>query len=163
MIVSMILAASENNVIGKDNDLPWNVPSDMRYFMRTTTGHTILMGRKTYESLGKPLPRRRNIVITRQDNLTIEGAEIVHSIADGLALAKEDEEVFIIGGGTIYARALELDMVDRIYRTIIHGEFEGDTFFHLPEDAPWQVVKEDAHPADEKNEYAYTFQVLEKV
>ncbi len=163
MIVSMILATSENNVIGKDNDLPWNVPSDMRYFMRTTTGHTILMGRKTYESLGKPLPRRRNIVITRQDNLTIEGAEIVHSIADGLALAKEDEEVFIIGGGTIYARALELDMVDRIYLTVIHGEFEGDTFFHLPEDEPWQVVKEDAHPADEKNEHPYTFQVLEKV
>jgi len=161
MIVSMILAVSENGVIGRDNDLPWSVPADMRYFMRTTTGHPILMGRKTYESLGKPLPRRRNVVITRNLDLDIDGVDLVHSIVAGLELVQEEEEVFIIGGGTIYQQALELQLVNRIYRTVIHAAVEGDTHFFLPEDEAWQVVQEETHPADEKNQYPYTFQVLE--
>lgn len=162
MIVSLILAVSENGVIGKENDLPWNVPADMRYFMRTTLEHTIIMGRKTMESLGKPLKRRRNLVVTRNPAYAMEGAEIFNSIEGALEAAKEDGEVFVIGGGMIYKKVIENGQADRIYRTLIHGSFEGDTHFEMPNEEGWKLISSEPHPADEKNPFAYTFEVFEK-
>ena len=134
----------------------------MNNIVATSTGFTVIMGRKTLESLKKPLPNRRNIVLTTQEDYTFPGVEVVHSLDAALELCKEEDEVFIIGGGKIYALALELGQADRIHRTIIHGEFEGDTFFHLPEGENWVVIEREHHEADEKNPYAYTFEILEQ-
>ena len=122
----MVVAIAKNNAIGKDNQLLWHLPKDLKHFKEITSGHTIIMGRKTYESVGKPLPNRRNIIITRQ-NITIEGCEVVNSIEDALKLCAGEDEVFIVGGAEIYKQAMAL--TDRIYLTIVHHEFEGDTYF----------------------------------
>src|SRR5882757_2752929 len=126
MITSIVVAVSQNHAIGKDNKLLWYLPNDLKHFKEITTGHTIIMGRKTYESVGKPLPNRRNIIITRQD-ITIEGCEVVKSIEDALALCANEDEVFIVGGAEIYK--LAMSKTDRIYLTIIHHSFDADTLF----------------------------------
>src|SRR6195952_4576735 len=124
MIKTIVVAIAENNAIGKNNQLLWYLPADLKHFKDITTGHTVIMGRKTYDSVGKPLPKRRNIIITRQP-ITIEGCEVVNSIEAALALCKDEEEVFIVGGAEIYRQAMKL--TDRIYLTIIHKEFDGDS------------------------------------
>ena len=159
MIVSAIVAISENHVIGKDNKLLWHLPGDLRHFKEITTGHTIIMGRKTFESVGKPLPKRRNIIITRQD-IKIEGCEIVNSIEAALSLAKDEQEVFITGGAEIYKQSLHL--TDRIYLTIVHKKFEGDSFFPEIDKQEWKEVFRDDHQADEKNSLPYSFITLER-
>src|ERR1700759_5016996 len=126
MIVSAVVAISQNHVIGKDNKLLWYLPKDLKHFKEITSGHTIIMGRKTFDSVGKPLPNRRNIVVTRTD-ITIPGAEVVKSIDDALDLCKGEDEVFIGGGAEIYK--LAMDKTDKIYLTIVHKMFEADTFF----------------------------------
>ncbi|HAF30202.1 MAG TPA: dihydrofolate reductase [Bacteroidales bacterium] len=159
-MLSIIVAIAENNVIGKDNDLIWHLPRDMKHFKDTTTGHYIIMGRKTFESNGKPLPNRTNIIITRDKNYKAEGCIIVNSLEDAIEEAKNDTEAFIIGGGVIYKLAMPL--VDRIYLTKIHHSFDGDTFFPEINMNDWiEADRRDFEP-DEKNKYAFTIFILDR-
>jgi dihydrofolate reductase len=157
MIVSLVVAVSENGVIGKENQLPWRLPSDLRFFKQLTTGHVVIMGRKTFESIGKPLPNRRNLVISRNVDFGAEGVEVFQNIGDALKSCLGEDEVFIIGGATIYTKAFDLDLVDRIYMTVVHAEFDGDTHFQIPGGKSWLIDHSERHPADEKNPYAHTF------
>jgi dihydrofolate reductase len=162
MTLSLLLAAAENNVIGKDNKLPWHLPNDLKYFKNLTWGMPVIMGRKTYESFGKPLRGRRNIVITRNKDWKAEGVDVVNSIEGAMELAKESavKEIFIIGGGEIFKTILP--KADRIYLTRIHHSFEGDAYFPEIKENKWQLVKERLCEADEKNAYAHSFQVWER-
>lgn len=155
MMVSAVVAVSENGIIGKDNQLPWRLPSDLRFFKRLTTGHTVIMGRKTYQSIGRPLPNRRNIVIST--GFSEDGVEVYGNLGDALKACIGEDEVFIIGGATLYSKAFDLDMVDRVYMTIVHAEFEGDTYFQLPNGKNWLIDHSERHSADEQNAYDYTF------
>jgi len=159
MIVSQVVAISKNHVIGKDNKLLWYLPNDLKHFKEITTGHTVIMGRKTYDSVGKPLPRRRNIIITRQA-IAIEGCEVVNSIEAALALCTGEDEVFIVGGAEIYKQSMHL--TDRIYLTIVHKEFEGDSFFPEINKSEWNEVFREDHQPDEKNLIPYSFITFEK-
>ena len=161
MSINLIVAASENNVIGKDGDLPWNLPDDLQYFKDMTKGHPIIMGRKNFESIGRVLPGRHNIIITRQPAYTAEGCTITSSLEEAVNIAKQDamEDVFIIGGGQIYAQALPI--ADRVYLTRVHAVIDGDVLF--PElDGEWKEVSAVHHDADEKHDYAFTYYVYEK-
>jgi len=159
MIVSIIVAIAENNAIGKDNQLLWNLPKDMRHFKEITSGHTVIMGRRTYDSMGKPLPNRRNIVVTRQEDLLIMGAEVTNTLEHALALCAHEEEVFIIGGAQIYKEAVSL--TNRIYLTIVHESYEADTFFPELDSSKWEILSSELQLPDEKNKVAFTFQTLE--
>lgn len=164
MIVSHIVAVGNNNEIGKDNDLLWKMPNDMKFFMTTTTGHTVLMGRNTFESFGKrPLKNRTNIVITRQEEYEAPNCVVVNSIEDGIEYARQqgEEELFIIGGGTIYEQSLPL--TDRIYITRIDGEFDATVFYPKLNMDEWKVVHEDRCQKDERHAYDYTFFTLERI
>lgn len=161
MKISLIVAAAENNVIGKDNDLPWRLPDDMKFFVRTTKGHHILTGRKNLESFGKLLPNRTNIVLTRDKSYKFEGAEIFHDLSEAIDFAKNngEDELMIIGGGEIYKQAMGI--ADRVYLTRVHTEIEGDTLF--PElGTEWKEVSSEYHPKDEKHIFDFTFKVFEK-
>ena len=127
MIISLIAAMSENRVIGAGNRIPWSIPSDLKRFNEITMGHPVIFGRKTFESIGRPLQGRKNIILTEQRNYRIEGASVVHSLADALNLCSNEEEVFICGGGPLYQETIS--RADRIYLTVVHHVFEGDTFF----------------------------------
>jgi dihydrofolate reductase len=164
MIVSVIVAASENNVIGRNNQLPWHLPADLKYFKQTTMGKPIIMGRKTFESVGRPLPGRPNIVITRQADYSREGLIVTASVQEALNAAKafNIEEVFITGGSEIIAQALP-SLVQRLYLTRVHANVEGDAFFPVLKKEQWKLVSSKPHPADEKHAYAFTFEVWERV
>ncbi|MDA3952238.1 MAG: dihydrofolate reductase [Bacteroidales bacterium] len=159
-MLSIIVAVAENNVIGRDNDLIWHLPRDMKHFKETTTGHHVIQGRKTFESCGKPLPNRTNVIITRDKNYTAEGCVIVHSLEDAIEEAKNDSEAFIIGGGKIYEQSMSL--VDRIYLTKIHHVFDGDTFFPEINVDEWTEIDRRDFEPDEKNKYAFTILTLDK-
>lgn len=160
MIVSIIVAASENNVIGKDNQLIWKLSSDLQHFKKTTTGHTILMGRKTFESIGRALPNRTNIVISRNENYTADGCIKAQSIDEALILVPANEsEVFITGGGEIYKQALAKGLVEKIYLTKVKTTIEGDAFFPEINMTEWELISEEEHKADEKNQFDFSFQV----
>lgn len=158
MIVSIVVAIAENNAIGKNNELLWHLPADLKHFKQVTSGHTIIMGRKTFDSIGKPLPNRRNIVITRTAELEIPGAEVVHTMDQALALCGAEEEVFIVGGAEIYK--LAMDKTDKIYLTRVHAEFEADVYFPEIDTNKWEEVDIELHQPDEKNSLAYTFSTL---
>lgn len=160
MIVTIVVAISENNAIGKNNKLLWHLPNDLRHFKQITTGHTVIMGRKTYESVGKPLPNRRNIIITRQA-ITIEGCEVVNSIEAALALCTHEQEVFIVGGAEIYRQAMPV--TNRIYLTIVHKQFEGDSFFPEINKHEWKEVYCQNHQPDDKNPLPYSFITIERL
>jgi dihydrofolate reductase len=160
MIISIIVAISENRAIGKDNKLLWHLPADLKHFKDITSGHSIIMGRKTYESVGKPLPKRRNIVVTRKP-IQIEGCEVVNSIEAALELCKNEHEVFIGGGAEIYREAMHL--TDRIYLTIVHKEFDGDTYFPQINSNEWKETAREDHQPDEKNPLPYSFITLDRV
>lgn len=164
MIISMIAAATQNGVIAKDGEMPWHMPNDLRYFRRKTLRHHVIMGRKTFEEFGKskPLPKRTNIVVTRQKNFIAEGCFVVNSVEAGLAIAKAngDAEAYIIGGAQIYT--LGMALCDRIYLTQIETVLEGDTFFPEIDENKWKIVWEEAHQADEKNVYDYVFTLWER-
>jgi dihydrofolate reductase len=162
LILSLLVAADENNVIGKDNQLPWHLPADLRYFRNQTWAMPILMGRKTFESIGKPLPGRKSIVITHNKQWKHEGVTVVHSIQEALdaAAALGVKEVFVIGGATIFASAFT--SAQRIYLTRIHHQFDGDAYFPEVTADQWNLVQSRFCAADEKNAYAHTFQVWEK-
>mgnify|MGYP001550207048 CR=1 FL=1 len=157
-MISLIVAVSENNVIGRDNDLPWHLPDDMKFFREKTRGHPIILGRKNYESIGRPLPGRRNIVVSRDSSLKIEGCEVVGSVEEAMELASEGEadEVFVIGGGQIYKQAFKL--ADRIYLTRVHAEIEGDVFFPEIDPEEWELVSQKDHEVDEQHAYGFTFE-----
>ena len=151
-MVKIIVAMSKNRVIGNNNQLIWKLSSDLKRFKELTTGNSIVMGRKTFESIGKPLPNRRNIIITRNNDYIVEGCEIVSSLEEALLLTNNN--CFIIGGGEIYKQAL--DITDKIYLTLVHKDFEGDTIF--PElGKEWAKISRKDFEADDKNEYKYSF------
>ena len=167
MNVSLIVAVSENGVIGKDNDLIWNLPKDMKFFKDTTMGYHVIMGRKNFESIPhkfRPLPNRTNIIITRQSDYKAEGSIVVNSVEEALKVAKsnEENEAFIIGGGQIYKLALEANLIDKIYLTKVHHSFDGDTFF--PElGNEWKEVERIDCKSDEKHAHDYSFLTFEKI
>jgi dihydrofolate reductase len=166
MIISLIVAASTNNAIGKDNKLLWHLPNDMKFFKNTTWGMPVVMGRKTFEALaGEPLPGRFNYVITRNKDWhpQREKVQVAPSLPASIELAKETDckEVFVIGGGEIYKEAMTI--ADRIYMTRVHAVLEGDTFFPVIDPKDWQLVSELAFPADEKHAYAYSFQLWQRI
>ncbi len=162
MIISLIAAATENNVIGKNDDLPWKLPDDMKYFVQTTKGHHILTGRKNLGTFGKLLPDRTTMVLTRDKDFTFEGAFIFHEIEKAIEFAKknDEEELMIIGGGEIYK--LALSYADRIYLTRIHTELEGDTYFPEIDEDEWDLVSTKFHDKDERHAYAFTYEVYER-
>lgn len=159
-IKSIIVAVAENNVIGKDNKLIWHISDDLKRFKALTMGHSIIMGRKTFESIGKPLPGRRSVIITRNRNYSMEGCEVVHSLEAALELTKTEEEVFIIGGAEIYKQAIVF--ADKIYLTSIFHSFDGDTFFPEIKENEWKLVEKNNYKADEKNPFAYSYMKLER-
>jgi len=162
MILSLLLAASENNVIGRNNQLPWHLPNDLKYFKNLTWGLPILMGRKTFDSIGKPLPGRKSIVITRNGDWQHPGVSVVHSIAAAIQEAESlgAKEIFVIGGAEIFNASLE--QAGRIYLTRIHQEFEGDVFFPVIDETAWEQSSSRFCNANEKNPYDHTFQVWER-
>jgi dihydrofolate reductase len=163
VIISLLVAMDEKRGIGKAGKLPWHLSSDLKRFRALTMGHHIVVGRKTFESIGKPLPGRHTIVVTRDPNLKHEGCLVAGSVQDGITLARErgETEAFVIGGAEIYAQAL--DAADRVYLTQVHAEVDADTFFpDLARDA-WIETQHTDHPADEQNQYAFTFKLLERV
>jgi dihydrofolate reductase len=165
MIVSAIAALTKNRVIGRNNDLPWKLPDDMRFFMETTKGHHVVMGRKNYDSLKgkfKPLPDRTNIVITRQNDLNAPNCLILHSITEALLAANKngERECFIIGGAEIYR--LAMPFTNRLYLTEIDAEISGDTYFPAFDKSEWKELSRKHHPADERHAYAFDFVVYEK-
>ncbi|MEG1673201.1 MAG: dihydrofolate reductase [Alistipes sp.] len=154
-MISIIVAIAENGVIGDKNALLWHISEDLRHFKAITSGHPIVMGRKTWESLGRPLPNRTNVVITRQ-NLEIEGCRVVHSLAEAVALFAADEEVFIIGGAQIYAEALAV--ADKFYLTRVFHDYQGDTCFPAWDDATWTLVSSESFAHGEKYTYPFSFE-----
>ena len=162
MIISLIVAAATNNAIGKNGGMPWHLPEDMKYFKNITWAMPVIMGRRTFESLKKPLPGRKNIVITRQTDWHAEGTVAVKNMDDALFVANQTDarEVFIIGGGEIYR--LALNKAKRIYLTRVEAEPEADTFFPELDTKSWQLVSSKDQPADEKNMYPFSFQVWER-
>lgn len=160
MHISLIVALAENHVIGANNRLLWRLPAELQYFKKTTMGKPIIMGRKTHESIGRALPGRRNIVISRQADFQAEGCDVVDSLDAALALVKDCEEVMIIGGAQIYQQALPL--ADRLYLTWVHHAFEGDTFFPTWSSEQWREISREQRAADEQNPYDLTFTVLER-
>lgn len=155
MKLSLILAVAENKVIGNDNKLAWHLPADLKYFKNLTNGHHIIMGRKTYESIGKPLPNRTTVIITRNTAYKANGCIVVNSLQAAIAAAKNDEEAFIIGGAEIFQQALPV--ADVVYLTQIHASFEGDTFFESLNLNEWQLTSKQRFEPDEKNKYSYSF------
>jgi len=159
-ILSMIVAHANNRVIGKDNDMPWHLPADLAYFKKTTLGKPIIMGRKTFESIGRPLPGRQNIVISRDNNYQADGVDVVGSVDAALALVSHVEEVMVIGGGAIYQHCLA--SAQRLYITHIDADIDGDTYFPEYDLNVWKKVTSHVQASDEKNEYSLDFSVYEK-
>ncbi len=158
-MISIIVAASENGVIGRDGELPWRLSDDLRHFKALTLGKPVVMGRKTWESIGRPLPGRQNIVITRQPGFVAAGAEVADSVDAAVAAARNADDIMVIGGSEIYA--LFLPLAARICLTRVHAQIDGDAFFSGPGD-DWHLVEDERHPADERNEFDYSFRVYER-
>lgn len=160
MIISIIAAMADNRVIGIDNQLPWNLPADMKWFRQHTMEKPVLMGRKTYDSIGRPLPKRRNIIISRDKSLAIDGCEVVSNIDDALGLCADETEVMIIGGASFYEQMLP--RADRLYLTLVHTTVDGDAWFPEIDFDNWHEAKRIDHPADEANAFACSFVILER-
>ncbi|RYD70186.1 MAG: dihydrofolate reductase [Sphingobacteriales bacterium] len=162
-MIAAVVAIAENNVIGKDNGLIWHLPADLKHFKKHTMGHPMVMGRKTFESIGKPLPGRTTIIVTRDKDYTAVGCIVCNSVDDALKTANEldNEQVSIIGGAEIYRQTL--DKTDRIYLTEVHHTFDGDTFFPEIKKEEWKETSREQFEADEKNQYAYSFVTLDRI
>ena len=160
-MISIIVAIAQNGIIGDKNSLLWHIKEDMRFFRTTTSGHAVIMGRKTFESLGsKPLPKRKNIVITRSD-LTFEGALTAHSLDEAIEMAEGDEETFIIGGAQIYRAALAV--ADRMYITRVEHDYQGDTSFPEVDYSQWRLVSEERHERGEEYEWPFSFLTYDRL
>ncbi|MBP2619020.1 dihydrofolate reductase [Chryseobacterium jejuense] len=161
-MTTIVVAMGEKNEIGFENQLLWHLPKDLKHFKDLTSGHPIIMGRKTYESIGKPLPNRTNIVVSRKKNWFEEGILIVGSLKEAMKFAKKiDEEVFIIGGGNIYEQTM--DIVDKLEVTLVKADLEADTFFPKIDEKIWKKTHEICHEKDEKNGYDFCFQTFERI
>ena len=162
MIISHLVAASENNVIGIQNKIPWHLPNDLKYFKNKSWGMPVIMGRNTYESLDKPLPGRINIVLTKRTDWERSDVTVAHTLEEAVTKANNTDckEIFIIGGGEIFKQTFEL--ADRIYITRVHTQIEGDVFYPAIEENNWSLISADAHYSDSKHAYDYTFQVWER-
>lgn len=161
MKVAIIVATDEQGLIGRENDLPWRLSADLQYFRRVTMGKPIVMGRHTHESIGRPLPGRRNIVVTSQPDYQAEGCEVVHSVDEALALCEQDEEVMIMGGASLYQQTLAV--ADKLYLTRVHATLPGDTWFPDWSEQEWRLSSQEHHQADAKNEYDYSFIEYERI
>lgn len=157
-MLSLVVAVGENNEIGKGGKMPWHLPADLKHFKALTLGKPVIMGRKTFEAIGKPLPERRNIVVTRNSGFHAPGCETAASLTDALVLVSGTPEVMVIGGGEIYREALL--RAQRIYLTRVHARFDADTFFPQLDPADWRETARVDHAADERNSYAYSFIIL---
>ena len=161
-MITLIVAMGKNREIGKENQLLWHLPKDLKRFKELTSGYPIIMGRKTYESIGKPLPNRTNIVISRKNDWFEEGILIVGSIKEAVKFAKKiDEEVFVIGGGNIYEQTI--DLADKLEVTLVDAVLDADTFFPKINEKIWQKTNEERHQKDEKNEFDFCFQTFERI
>ena len=160
MMISIIVAASENDVIGAAGELPWKLSDDLKRFKAVTMGKPIVMGRKTWESIGRPLPGRQNIVITRQEGYDAAGCEVVASPGGAIAVAGEADEIMVIGGSEVYD--LFLPMANRVYLTRVHANVDGDAFFASLDEAEWRLVSDEPHAADERNEFDVSFRLYER-
>lgn len=158
MRLSLIVAMAENRAIGVNNALPWRLPADLKRFRELTTGHPIIMGRRSYESIGRPLPQRTNIVVTRQRAYQADGCLIAHSLEHAFSLAADAEEIFVIGGAELYAQTL--DRADRIYLTLVHADVAGDAFFPAFDRNSWREAARERHASDDKHAHAYSFVTL---
>ncbi|AZV59300.1 dihydrofolate reductase [Peribacillus frigoritolerans] len=160
-MISLIVAMDQNRVIGKNNKLPWHLPADLQYFKKVTMGHPIVMGRKTFESIGRVLPGRENVIVTRNQEFKAEGCVVLHDIAQIKMFAdNHEEEVFVIGGAEIFKEILPF--TDRLYITEIHETFEGDTFFPEIDENEWDEISSHPGSIDEKNRFAHDFIILQK-
>lgn len=162
-MISFIVAMDENRVIGKNNQLPWHLPEDLKFFKRVTMGHPIIMGRKTYESIGRPLPGRENIIITRNELYQSDKCTVLYSVDELLQYCRQNtnEEYFVIGGAEIFKQLIA--HVDRLYITFIHEQFEGDTFFPPIDMSEWELISKEQGLRDENNPYRYEFLTYEKI
>jgi len=161
MILTLIAAAAENNALGKDNQMIWHLPDDFKRFKQLTTGHYIIMGRKTFESFPKALPNRTHVIITRQNEYTAEGCIVVNSLEEAIRVCPQDEEVFVIGGGEIYKQSIEV--ADKIELTRVYGTSpDADAFFPKIDPSKWKMTEEVIHPKDEKHAYDMAFQTYLK-
>lgn len=158
-MISLVVAMAKHRVIGKDKQMPWHLPADLAHFKKITLGKPVIMGRKTFESIGKPLPGRRNIVITRQET-KIDGCEVFHSLEQALSAVAHEKEIMVIGGGSLYRQALPL--AHRLYLTFIDLDVAGDTFFPEWNESEWQEMSTEKHFPDKKNPHAYRFVILDK-
>ena len=159
-MISIIVAASANNVIGAHGDLPWRLSDDLKRFKTVTMGKPIVMGRKTWESISRVLPGRRNIVITRQQGFAAEGCDVVQSSDEAIAMAGDAEEIMVIGGSQVYE--LFLPVAQRLYLTRVHADVNGDAFFPAVDEDEWQLVSDEAHSADRRNEFDFSFRIYER-
>lgn len=161
MIITIIVATDQNNGIGASNQLMWHLPADLKFFKQTTTGHAIIMGRKTFDSIGKPLPNRQSLVISKQQNLVIEGAQVFNAVADALTACEGQKEIFIIGGAEIYK--LALPFANKIYLTKVNGVFNADVFFPNILATEWKESEHTFYPKDEKNAFDFTLITLVRI
>lgn len=160
MKIALIVATDQQSLIGKDNDLPWSISADLQYFKKVTMGKPLIMGRNTHESIGRPLPGRQNIIVTKNHCYQAEGCTVVHSTQAALSVAKEADEVMIMGGASLYTQLLP--QADKLYLTLVHANLEGDTWFPEWYSDQWQQRSREDHLADSKNEYPYSFIVYER-
>jgi dihydrofolate reductase len=163
MRVSLIVAVSENGVIGRDGGLPWRLSKDLRRFKQLTMGHHLVIGRRTWEEVGTPLPGRIMVVVTRDRTFAADGVLVAHSLDEALDLVRDDDEPFIGGGAEIYRMALERSVVDCLYITRVHAEVEGDTFFPEIDLEAWRLISREDHEADDRNQYPFSFLVYNQV
>ncbi len=160
MKIALIVATDQQGLIGKDNDLPWHLSADLQYFKKVTMGKPLIMGRNTHESIGRALPGRQNIIVTKNRSYKAEGCSVVHSTEAALSLVKDAQEVMVMGGASLYTQLLP--QADKLYLTLVHADLEGDTWFPQWYSEQWQKISCEDHPADDKNEYPYSFIVYQK-
>jgi dihydrofolate reductase len=158
--ISLVVAVADNGVIGRKGKLPWHLPDDLRRFKELTTGHTVVMGRRTFESIGRALPNRRNVVLTRNRTWAADGAEVVHDLASFLGTADQNEEILVIGGAEVFNQTLP--MADRVYLTSVHVEVEGETVFAGLDQSEWELLSEEQRGSDESHASPFSFRVYER-
>ncbi|WBX73426.1 dihydrofolate reductase [Tenacibaculum pacificus] len=156
-MITIIAAIANNNALGKDNDLIWHLPADLKRFKKVTSGHHILMGRNTFESIGRPLPNRTSVIITRNNDYLKEGCLVAHSLEEAIELSKDETDIFIIGGAQVYKEAIENNLVDKLDICLVHHSFEADVFFPNIDMNIWKEASREDFKADEKNKYDYSF------
>ena len=161
-MITLIAAIAQNNALGKNNDLIWHLPADLKHFRQLTTDHHIIMGRKTYESIGKPLPNRTTIIVTRNKEYFQEGCLTASSLEEAIEICKNEKTICIVGGEQIYRQALENNLVDSLEITLVHHEFDADAFFPKIDKTIWEEISREDFKADEKNKYDYSFLKYQK-